>query len=74
MRLYDYLLPLVVRELSQLVTKIHLSFNGWTVMGCARDCTRFRNNLGPQGLADSAPHQKRGNKDVPRTLKNNLRK
>jgi hypothetical protein len=30
MRLYDYLLPLVVRELSRLVTKIHLSFDGWT--------------------------------------------
>jgi hypothetical protein len=27
MRLYDYLLPLVVRELSQSVTKIHLSLD-----------------------------------------------
>lgn len=33
MRLYDYLLPLVVRELSQSVTKIHLSFNRWTTKG-----------------------------------------
>ncbi|KAI0617886.1 hypothetical protein PtrSN002B_004544 [Pyrenophora tritici-repentis] len=33
MRLYDYLLPLVVKELSRLVTKIYLSFDGWTTKG-----------------------------------------
>jgi hypothetical protein len=33
MRLYDYLLPLVVRELLRSVTKIHLSFDGWTTKG-----------------------------------------
>ncbi|KAI1683959.1 Protein kinase [Pyrenophora tritici-repentis] len=32
-RLYDYLLPLVVKELSRLVTKIYLSFDGWTTKG-----------------------------------------
>jgi hypothetical protein len=33
MRLYDYLLPLVVQELSQAVSKVHLSFDGWTTKG-----------------------------------------
>jgi hypothetical protein len=33
MRLYNYLKPLVVKELSQLISKIHLSFNGWTTKG-----------------------------------------
>jgi hypothetical protein len=30
---YDYLLPLVVQELSQAVSKVHLSFNRWTTKG-----------------------------------------
>ena len=29
-RLYDYLKPLVIKELSQALSKIHLSFDGWT--------------------------------------------
>jgi hypothetical protein len=33
MRLYDYLLPLVLQELSQAVSKVHLSFDGWTTKG-----------------------------------------
>jgi hypothetical protein len=32
-RLFDYLKPLVVKELSQSTSKIHLSFNGWTTKG-----------------------------------------
>jgi hypothetical protein len=30
MRLFDYLKPLVVRELSRSLSQIHLSFDGWT--------------------------------------------
>jgi hypothetical protein len=33
MRLYNYLKPLVVKELSQLISKIYLSFNSWTTQG-----------------------------------------
>jgi hypothetical protein len=33
MRLYNYLKLLVVKELSQLISKIHLSFDGWTTQG-----------------------------------------
>jgi hypothetical protein len=33
MRLYHYLKPLVVKELLQSISKIHLSFNGWTTKG-----------------------------------------
>jgi hypothetical protein len=33
MRLYDYLKPLVVKELSRSISKIHLSFDGWTTKG-----------------------------------------
>jgi len=33
MRLYDYLLPLVVKELPRLITEIHLSFDRWTTKG-----------------------------------------
>jgi hypothetical protein len=33
MRLYDYLKPLVVLELSHAISKVHLSFDGWTTKG-----------------------------------------
>ena len=33
MRLYDYLKPLVVIELSHAISKVHLSFDGWTTKG-----------------------------------------
>jgi hypothetical protein len=33
MRLYHYLKPLVVKELSRSISKIHLSFNRWTTKG-----------------------------------------
>jgi hypothetical protein len=33
LRLYDYLKPRVVKELSQALSKIHVSFNGWTTKG-----------------------------------------
>jgi hypothetical protein len=33
MRLYNYLKPLVVKELLGLINKIHLSFDGWTTKG-----------------------------------------
>jgi hypothetical protein len=36
MRLYDYLRPRVVKELSQALSKIHLSFDGWTTKGGKR--------------------------------------
>jgi hypothetical protein len=36
MRLYDYLKPLVVAELSQSHSKIHISFDGWTTKGGKR--------------------------------------
>ena len=29
-RLYDYLKPRVIKELSQALSKIHISFDGWT--------------------------------------------
>lgn len=32
-RLFHYLKPLVVKELSQSLSKIHLSFDGWTTQG-----------------------------------------
>jgi hypothetical protein len=35
-RLYDYLKPLVIKELSQALSKIHLSFDGWTTKGGKR--------------------------------------
>ncbi|KAI1522933.1 hypothetical protein A1F97_10015 [Pyrenophora tritici-repentis] len=35
-RLYDYLKPRVVEELSQAISKIHLSFDGWTTKGGKR--------------------------------------
>jgi hypothetical protein len=35
-RLFDYLKPLVVKELSRSLSKIHLSFNGWTTKGGKR--------------------------------------
>ena len=36
MRLYDYLKPRVVQELSQALSKIHISFDGWTTKGGKR--------------------------------------
>jgi hypothetical protein len=36
MRLYDYLLPRVVMDLSQSLSKIHISFDGWTTKGGKR--------------------------------------
>jgi hypothetical protein len=36
MRLYDYLRPQVVTELSRAQSKIHISFNGWTTKGGKR--------------------------------------
>jgi hypothetical protein len=33
MQLYNYLLPLVVQELSEAVSKVDLSFDGWTTKG-----------------------------------------
>jgi hypothetical protein len=33
MRLYDFLLPRVVCKLSNALSKIHISFNGWTTKG-----------------------------------------
>lgn len=33
MRLYNSLHPQVVQELSQSLSKIHVSFNGWTTKG-----------------------------------------
>ncbi|OAK96132.1 hypothetical protein IQ06DRAFT_359505 [Phaeosphaeriaceae sp. SRC1lsM3a] len=30
MRLYDYLKPRVIKELSKTLSEIHLSFDGWT--------------------------------------------
>jgi hypothetical protein len=35
-RLYDYLKPRFVEELSQAISKIHLSFDGWTIKGGKR--------------------------------------
>jgi hypothetical protein len=35
-RLYDYLRPLVIKELSQAQSKIHFSFDGWTTKGGKR--------------------------------------
>jgi hypothetical protein len=35
-RLYDYLKPLVFKELSQSLSKIHLSFDEWTTKGGKR--------------------------------------
>jgi hypothetical protein len=35
-RLYDYLKPRVIQELSQSLSKIHLSFDGWTTKGGKR--------------------------------------
>jgi hypothetical protein len=36
MRLYDHLRPQVVTELSRAQSKIHISFNGWTIKGGKR--------------------------------------
>lgn len=36
MRLYDYMLPRVVAELSQSLSKIHISFDSWTTKGGKR--------------------------------------
>lgn len=36
MRLYDYIKPKVVLELSQSLSKIHISFDGWTTKGGKR--------------------------------------
>jgi hypothetical protein len=36
LRLYDYLKPRVVQELSQALSKIHISFDGWTTKGGKR--------------------------------------
>ena len=36
LRLYDYLKPRVVKELSQALSKIHVSFDGWTTKGGKR--------------------------------------
>ena len=36
MRLYRHLEPLVVVDLSQAVSKIHISFDGWTTKGGKR--------------------------------------
>ena len=36
MRLYDYLKPIVVKELSEAQSKIHVSFDGWTTKGGKR--------------------------------------
>jgi hypothetical protein len=36
LRLYDYLKPCVVKELSQALSKIHVSFDGWTTKGGKR--------------------------------------
>jgi hypothetical protein len=36
LRLYDYLKPQVVQELSQALSKIHISFDGWTTKGGKR--------------------------------------
>jgi hypothetical protein len=33
MRLYDYMLPRVVADLSESISKIHISFDGWTTKG-----------------------------------------
>jgi hypothetical protein len=35
-RLYDYLKPRVLKELLQALSKIHLSFDGWTTKGGKR--------------------------------------
>jgi hypothetical protein len=36
MRLYDYIKPVVVTELSRSLSKIHISFDGWTTKGGKR--------------------------------------
>ena len=36
LRLYDYLKPRVVKELSQALSNIHVSFDGWTTKGGKR--------------------------------------
>jgi hypothetical protein len=36
LRLYDYLKPRVVKELSQALSKIYVSFNSWTIKGGKR--------------------------------------
>ena len=36
LRLYDYMAPQVVAELSQAASKIHISFDGWTTKGGKR--------------------------------------
>jgi hypothetical protein len=35
-RLYNYLKPMVVAELSQSISKVHISFDGWTTKGGKR--------------------------------------
>jgi hypothetical protein len=41
MRLYYYLKPLVIKELLQSISKIHLSFNGWTTKGGKKSFLRI---------------------------------
>ena len=36
LRLYDYLQPIVVHELSRVISKVHVSFDGWTTKGGKR--------------------------------------
>ena len=36
MRLYNYLKPKVVAELSELISRIYISFDGWTTKGGKR--------------------------------------
>jgi hypothetical protein len=36
MRLYDFIKPMIVAELSRSLSKIHISFNGWTIKGGKR--------------------------------------
>lgn len=36
MRLYDHMLPRVVADLSESMSKVHISFDGWTTKGGKR--------------------------------------
>lgn len=36
LRLYDYLQPIVAFELSRAISKVHVSFDGWTTQGGKR--------------------------------------
>jgi len=50
MRLYDYIKPIIVVELSRSLSKIHISFDGWTTKGGKRGylglVAYFVNNAG----------------------------